>query len=222
MIQRPLEQGYARSVLFAVELLDPVTLERVSDGVRITADGLSGRPTTNASGVFVWLGDDATTLQKITVDPGVLPYDRFERLKADLNLTRPRPLTTIELPPRVDYPVSGGVTALRGSLHDDLGSGVVAVSDASIRLRWLDEDGATWRDAPVVSRTNARGGFLAMLRLTASEVPKVDAAGQITLRVLARRGGSERSSIDITVPYGRVSDPSAVSALKLVWDDLQP
>ena len=47
----------------------------------------------NAGGVFVWLAEDATSLQKIGVEPGVLPYDRVERLRADLNLSRPRPLT---------------------------------------------------------------------------------------------------------------------------------
>ena len=45
-----------------------------------------------------------------------------------------------------------------------------------MRLRWLDDDGVTWRDAPTTSRTNARGDFVSMLRLGADRRPAVDAS----------------------------------------------
>jgi hypothetical protein len=44
----PLEQGYLRRSLFAIELLDAVTLSRVSQGVKVVAEGLYGKPTLNA------------------------------------------------------------------------------------------------------------------------------------------------------------------------------
>ena len=39
-IHLPMEEGYHRSVLFAIELIDAVTLSRVSQGVKVVADGL--------------------------------------------------------------------------------------------------------------------------------------------------------------------------------------
>ena len=36
-----------------------MTLERVSDGVKVTAEGLRGKPIVNYGGLFVWLEEDA-------------------------------------------------------------------------------------------------------------------------------------------------------------------
>src|SRR5262249_41086089 len=95
-----LEQAYLRDVLFAVELLDPVTLARVGEGIELVAHGLRGRPVRNGSGLFVWLKEDAR-LEKITIDPGRLPYESVELQPGEL---KPLPLpTTVVLAPRVDY-----------------------------------------------------------------------------------------------------------------------
>ena len=145
----PLEQAYLRNVLFAVELLDGVTLARVSQGLSVVAEGLHGKPIVNAGGLFVWLNEDIGPLRKITIDPGVRPYEPLEVDAADVA----RPLTTRELSPRVDYPFASGITGLRGTLIETRVATPVAVPNAEVRLRWLDEDGATWRDAPAASRT---------------------------------------------------------------------
>lgn len=131
MIQRPfevhVEQAYARDVLFAVELLDAVTLQRVagdvgitakrpkdepvvnkSGGIQITAEGLKGKPIVNKSGLFVWLQEDFEQLEKLVVDAGRLPYESVVKPKAEVQ----QPLTTIELSPRPDYPFPSGITGL--------------------------------------------------------------------------------------------------------------
>src|SRR5262249_46654483 len=96
----PLEQAYLRQALFGIELLDAVTLDRVSTGVRVVSDGLRNRPFLNANGVFVWLDEDFDRLRTVTIDPGLLPYERVELTKAQLEKRR---LNTVELAPRVDY-----------------------------------------------------------------------------------------------------------------------
>jgi hypothetical protein len=91
-----------------------------------------------------------------------------------------------------------------------------------MRQRWLDEDGTTWRDAPAAARTNAHGDFVVVLRLTPAEVPLVDATGQVTVRLSARRGGPSRESGDFKLPQGRVADPTTLNTLIVAWDELQP
>ncbi len=96
----PLEQAYQRNVLFAVEVLDAVTLDRVTQGLRVTAPGLKGNPIVNAGGLFVWLREDPTALQKVSIDTGVLPYESTEIAAAQVQM----PLSVVELAPRSNYP----------------------------------------------------------------------------------------------------------------------
>src|SRR4029078_5010916 len=102
-----------------------VTLERVSYGMKeVKAHGLQDKPIVNASRLFVWLDEDIARLQKISIDPGVLPYEEIERTRAQLNLEHDSthgkwPLTSIELPPRLDYPFTSVITGLRGHLLED-------------------------------------------------------------------------------------------------------
>ena len=220
-VSLPIEQGYVRNALFGIELLDAVTLERVSAGVRVVAEGLQGKPVTNTSGVFAWLREDLTNLQKVTIDPGVLPYERVELTPAQIQL----PITRVELPPRLDYPFAAGITGLRGVLIEERVVPQVPVRDAEVHLRWLDENGV-WRDAPTVSRTDTRGGdFTAVLRLSPSDVPQV-VSGAVTVRLHARRGANEGESTDLKLPQGRIADPSffaqGPNALIFAWDELLP
>jgi len=229
-IHVPPEQAYRRRGFFAIELLDPVTLDRVSTGVVVVADGLRAKLSVNSSGMFVWLNDgkeDITRLRKISIDPLTLPYDSIELLPGQLNLPPlPTPVTTIELRPRVNYPFSAGTTAARGTLIEDWPIPPpprMPVPNADVHLSWLDDDGTTWRDAPTISRTNARGDFVAILRLAAAQVPHLDANGALTVRLCVRREGStERQSADFKLPQGRVADPSTLNTLTFVWDELQP
>jgi hypothetical protein len=216
-IHEPPTRAYRRTVLFAVELLDAVTLERVSRGIDVVAEGLRGKPTVNNGGVFVWLTEDAP-LRRLTVDPRELPYMPVERAPEELK----RPLATIELAPRVAYPFPAGVTGLRGVLVEKRVTPATPVKDGAVRLQWLDEDGSTWRDAPA-SRTDDRGEFAAIVRLAPSDAPQVT-DGALAVRLRARRGSSpERRSAAIALPRGRVADPSTFpSSLIFAWDELQP
>jgi hypothetical protein len=216
------ERAYLRKSLFAIELLDAVTLERVSDGVTVTAEGLHGKPVKNSGGLFVWREEDLGPLTRITVDPGVRPYQPVERLKSELLLPpAPRPITAIELPPRADYQFAPGVTAVRGTLLEDRGTPPQPVIAAVVHLRWLDADG-DWRDAPTAARTDDRGDFVAVLRLAPAEVPQLGAGKTVTVRLQARRNAAVRQSIDVSLPHGRVADSTTVSALTFAWNELQP
>ncbi|HET9527946.1 MAG TPA: hypothetical protein VFO99_17355 [Pyrinomonadaceae bacterium] len=221
-IKLPLEEAYSRRSLFGIELLDAVTMSRVSQGVKVTAEGLQGRPIVNGSGVFVWLDEDVVPLQKVLIDPGTLPYEKIELDPSDLTLPPdPRPLTTVELSPRVDYPFAPGVTGLRGTLIEERVVPPVPVRNAEISLRWLDDDDVTWRDAPTISHTNSTGDFVSILRLTPAEDPNLD-NGFVTVRLRVRRNGAERSSGDFKLLQGRVTDPSTLDPLTFAWDELQP
>lgn len=221
-IKLPLEQAYSRRSSFAIELLDAVSLSRVSQGVKITADGLQGKPVINAGGIFVWLQEDLASLQKVSVDPGTLPYEKIELEPADLTLPPdPRPLTTVELPPRVDYVFQPGVTGLRGTLIEERVVPPVAVANAEVRLRWLDDDDVTWHDAPTISHTNSTGDFVSILRFAPADKPNLD-NGSVTVRLRVLRDGNERSSADFKLLQGRVTDPSTLDPLTFAWDELQP
>jgi hypothetical protein len=108
----PPETGYQRNVLFAVEVLDGVTLQRLSDGVTVKASGLTHGPTTNSSGLFVWLKEDPTALQSLSVDPGVLPFEIAQLPASQVQM----PLSRIELSPTCAYPFATGMTGLCGWL----------------------------------------------------------------------------------------------------------
>jgi hypothetical protein len=222
--QIQVQLAYERHALFAVELLDGVTLERVSIGIVVTAEGLRGKPVVNYGGLFVWLEEKLDLLQKILVDPGELPYEQVERTKAELTLPpAPRPLTTIELPPRIDYPFAAGITGVRGILIEDRTAVPVhPIAGAAIALRWLD-DTNVWHDAVTISHTNDAGDFVSILRLSAADIPLVDAAGALTVRLRVRRDVlNERHSADLHIPQGRIADPTTLNALVVAWDELQP
>jgi len=211
-----------RNALFGIELLDAVTLDRVSEGVTVTADGLHARkPVRNASGLFAWFREDFSRLQKVTIDPGFLPYEKIELQPAQLQI----PVTVVELTPRLDYPFAAGITGLRGLLIEERVVPRVPVRNADVRLRWLD-DTSMWRDAATELRTGPKGDFVAFLRLSPAEVPDLDADEAVTVRLHARRGASERESADLKLPQGRIADPSTFAqgpdALIFAWDELQP
>jgi hypothetical protein len=220
-----LERAWARKVLLAVEVLDAVTLARVSAGLDIAGDGLKRKPIVNHGGLFVWLEEDLAGLQKITVDPGRLPYEPAEVAAANVK----RPLTTVQLVPRVDYAFPIGITGFRGTLVEHrlpYPQHSAPVAGAEVRLRWLDEDGVTWRDPATSVRTSEGGDFAAFVRLAAADVPLLDATGAVTVRLSARRGATELRSPDLKLPQGRIAEPATFAqekdALTFAWDELQP
>jgi hypothetical protein len=211
-----------RRVLFAIELLDAVTLDRVSQGVEVKAHGLQGKPIVNAGGFFVWLDEDIRQLERISIDPRTLPYEEVKLEGNQLQL----PLTAIELPPRVDYPFTTGITGLRGTLVEELGR-LEPVLDTEVHLRWLDRDGV-WHDVPTRSHTRAAstttkgGDFVAILRLAPTDDPQLDANGKLTVRARFKRGDDERSSGELQVLQGRVASPLTPNQFVFAWGELEP
>lgn len=224
-VQLPMEEAYSRRVLFGIELLDAVTLSRVSQGVKVVAGGLLGKPIVNTSGLFVWLQEDVTNLRKVSIDPGTLPYEGLELEPAQLHLPPVKPaLTTIELQPKVGYSFASGITGLRGALIEERVNPPqpsTPVRNAAVRLQWLDDDN-NWRIAPTISHTDPkRGDFVSILRLSPIEVPHLE-KGEVTVRLLASRdGGLERRSDNFRLPQGRVTDPSTSNPLIFAWDEFQ-
>lgn len=247
MIPRPLEvyseQAYARDVLFAVELLDAVTLQRVpanadpakkrpkgeptvnrSGGVRVIAEGLTGKPIVNKSGFLVWLQEDFEQLQKLVIDPGLMPYESAEVAKANVK----QPLTSIELAPRPEYAFPPGMTGLLGSLIEQRVGNPLnrqPIIDAEVWLEWLDDLG-NLQTAPTKSHTNKNGDLVTFLRLAASDTPKLDENGGLTVRLQVQRDTEQRHSADFQLPGGHIADPSTFphgeDALIFAWDELQP
>jgi len=212
-VRLPLEQAYLREAMLAVELLDPVTLERVSYGVKVTAVGLTGTPIVNFGGLFVWLKQPTINFQKIIIEPGTQPFERMEIAAAQVQ----RPLHTVELKPLANYPFTPGMTAIRGSLYEKkvpAGMTPAPVSGATIRLEWLHEDKVTWIPSPATAVTTAKGDFTSILRLAPVEVPALDAQGKMSIRLFAKRAAGGEKHQEFRLPPGRVADET------YAWDEL--
>ncbi|MHB9833293.1 hypothetical protein Q8F57_000485 [Paraburkholderia terrae] len=223
-------EAYRRKVLFALEVLDAVMLAPLSRGVSVVAQGLRGTPVVNRDGMFVWLDEDLNALQKVSIDPGDLPYERIELMHDDLNLPQEHQLrrTIVMLPTRIDYAFPSGMTGLRGKLIESNpippDSLEVPVANATVSLRWLDGDG-NMNAAPGIFRTNASGDFVAVLRFAPGDAPQVGDAGQLTVRLRVHRGDhAERESDDVQLPQGELADPMTYAkgrkALIFAWDVL--
>jgi hypothetical protein len=89
------------------------------------------------------------------------------------------------------------------------------VTDATVWLQWLDDDGITWRDSPVRNGVDERGGFAAVLRLRPNDLPKLDAYGVAATRLAGARAGAQLVSNTFPLPLGRVADALPIFA----WDE---
>jgi len=221
ILHQPSAEAYRRTPAFGIEVLDGVTLERVSDGIDVIAVGLNSKPFINNGGVFVWRRQNIDALQAIRIDTVRQPYEEVTIERAKLKLPPdPRPLTSIVLSPRANYPFAAGTTGIRGRLIAGTVPPQVGVAGATISLRWLDDNGVTWRDAAQESQTTAKGDFVSVLRLAPTDVPRVT-NGAFTIRVRATRNGITRFSAQLQLPQGRVADPTTLNSI-LAWDALQP
>ena len=110
----PLEAAYMREALFAVELLDAVTLERVSRGVEVIADGLRRQADRQCQRLLRLARGGrraAAGCHRSTRDAAF--QREHQRRTAGTAATAAR---RVELAPRFDYPFAPGVTGLRGTL----------------------------------------------------------------------------------------------------------
>ena len=211
----------SRRVSLVLELIDAVTLQRVYQGVSVIAEGLRRKPIRNASGLFVWLGEDIAQLRSISIDTGVLPFEGVVLSPANVQ----QPLTTIELPPRLDYPFTTGVTGLRGTLIE---TSVVSperkepVIGAKINLSWLNEDNE-WENSAIKSHTDSGGDFVSIVRFAPSQKPMLDSTGAISVRLqVSREGWNVRHSNVLKIVQGRIANPTALEPLIFVWNELLP
>jgi len=220
------ERAYTRSVLFAVELLDAVTLLGVSREVRVSAPPLRAQPIVNFSGRFVWLQEGATRPQKVMVDPGELPYEREELpapvLPPDLNgVPETARLLQVLLRPRRGYVFPDGVTVVRGRLNESTAQPPAAVSDAAVWLQWFDDEAQHWQGdrARTFVRTQANGEFAAFLRLGPAAKPLRDKSGRMQVRLrVGRPNVTDRIGTTLDVREGRIFNDFQT----LAWSDLRP
>lgn len=216
---RVVETSRERNVLFAVELLDAVTLERVNQGITVDAQGLRRKPVPNSGGVFVWIKqapqEDMTALRFLAIDTGELPFQSITLPSSQVQASQ---LTTITLAPRVSYPFQAGVMGVRGTFIESNFGTRRAVLDASVRLQWIDQSN-NWIDSPPVSNTGVdKGDFVALLRLLPSDRPDMNTDGTVPVRLQADRPTAiTRYSPPFNLTPGRLSDP-----VQFAWDELQP
>lgn len=196
-----------RRVLFAVELVDPVTQTVQYEQFVVKADGLVGQPTINASGRFVWLREGNLWPGRITVTPDRVPFAPHVAAAPprppDLDSATPaQRLVRITLRPTSAYPFEAGVTAVRGGLTEDATPGSPPVVGARVQLAWLDEDTGTWDPPPPVTgpgsapapspreaETDAHGQFAVFLRLPRGGLAQPDLEkGLLRVRLQFTRG----------------------------------
>lgn len=219
------ELAYERRVLFAVELLDPVSLALVTRKVTVAAPPLVRRPLLGFSGRFVWLHEGDAWPDRLVVDPGELPYEREERASPPPPADPERPLDAellarVVLRPTRAYPFPDGVTVVRGRIDEAGVTPPQRVTDAEVWLQWFDSDSGDWSvDAQsTFVRTRDKGEFAAFLRLAPSAKPQLDGAGQMKVRLRARRGSQPAlSAPELLVPPGRAFNQFQA----LAWDDFE-
>jgi len=224
-VHLPEEQAWVRSVRLAAEILDGVTLSRVSNGIKVTAEGLLGKPIFNLDGTFVFLTEPNREPLSVRVDPGWLPFEPQSAVVPPLP-ANPVPADRrliIELPPQRAYPFPSGVTGIRARLvQQRVSSPQVAlpVAAAPIWLQWIDDSasGTDWVDAPVRGMTDFNGDFAAILRFTPAQVPRLDAQGLVRARVRATQTGITWNSLEFQIPMGRITE--VVS--EFAWIEFQP
>jgi hypothetical protein len=206
------DRGLLRRVQLAVEVLDSVSLNRVTAGLNVSVQGLVARPIVNSGGQFVWLLPreggplPVPVPTKVTVDPGRLPFAPAD-VALPAALPSP-PLIRVELTPRRDYAFAAGVAGIRATLVRDLTDDPLQpLTGVPVWLQWQDASVAAkpWVDGPIRSVTDANGDFAAVLRLTQAQQPVLGANG-VSLRLLATYTGITQHSNAFQIPQGRVAD----------------
>ena len=206
----PLDAAWSRRMLCAAEIVDAVTLEPVTQDIKVRADGLKQEPRINRSGFHYWVEENGAQPQRIKVDALESPYASVD---SDPPIP-PRKSVRIELSPRSSYPFPAGSTALRGSLRVSRFGDPEAVRGASVTLQWFDSG---WIDAPTTVTTDERGDFAVPLRLAPKDEPRlVDGAVAVRLRV--ERDGATRTTDEFSIAAGKVTP----AAQPFIWDDLHP
>jgi hypothetical protein len=218
----PPEKSRVRRVRLAAEVFDGVTQSRVSEGLRLTAQGLLAAPIVNASGLFVWLEESGRDPVSISVDPGWLPFDPQVANVPAL----PERLVRVELAPQRAYPFAGGATAIRSRLiQNRVDRPPVPVAQAPVWLQWIDDTKpattTNWIDTPLRGRTEDNGDFVATVRFTPTQVPRLNAQGLLRIRLAATVASVTKTSPEREIAEGRVTEPANPSET-FAWNEFQP
>ncbi|MDR5761463.1 hypothetical protein [Caballeronia sp. LZ035] len=228
-----------RRVLFAVEIVDAVTLDPVTTDIVVSAEGLLRKPVVNHAGLYVFLAEGDALPANVIVSAEGSPYE-------SVTVAAPVPparMVRVQLAPRYAYPFVAGVTAMRGALIESVADDRVPVVDAVIGLQWLDQlddagvvpdaragdeadlggpdddvnPKAIWIDPGLRSHSAATGDFAAVLRLTPSDRPARTIDGALRVRLRVERGNAVRMSDEFPLWQGRVADALPPFA----WDELE-
>jgi len=234
-----------RQVLFAVELIDPITQELVHRGVKVEAIGLANQPIISWSGRFVWLIEDNAWPSELRVTPmfGV-PYAAeliaAPQRPADLLLARPEErLMRVTLRPTPAYSFDHGVTTVRGCLRESPNNRA-AVVDAAVVLAWFAIQPPDWNPTPPGGaaplprgvRTDTRGEFAVSLPTPPRSAEPDVASGMLKVRLQFTRDHPARETrvtpddfpfLPIEeAPPGRVPEGQLLRKdLALTWTNLE-
>lgn len=216
-----------RRVLFAVGLVDPLTGEFVSSGMRVSVDGLLRQPIVNRTGYFVWLVEGDARPSEVRVVPDGAPY---ESETVPVGTLPPPPPEDPSLPPPPEdpptnpddvpkrhlhiflrptaaYPFPDGAIIVRGKLRETDAPDAPVVTDARIGLDWnaeppptttLAAEVAHWISSPAAAATSEHGEFTVALALPPGAKP----AHKTTfgLRLRCEHDGELRVGDEIVLP----------------------
>ena len=225
-VREPLEIAYVREAFLAVEVLDGMTLDRVTQGIEVTAQGIPGKPVLNRSGLFVWKKQAGSQLAGLVIEPRTAPFERVALTAAQMN---PK-FHSVQLHPLASYPFVPGNTAIRGRLVESDPPATpdtprVPIPGATMTFEWQRLSDLAWMPWQASRITAAKGDFTAIVRFTRGpthddgspgkpDEPHLEANGNIIVRVTARRpNGAQKQKID-SFPQGRVTDET------FAWDAL--
>jgi hypothetical protein len=230
-----------RRVLFAVELIDPITQYAVWEDVKVTPAGITRDPIVNRSGRFVWLFEGTAWPGDITVEPDGIPFERHTQpappRPADLNTATPNErLVRIVLRPTAAYPFDTGATVVRGRLVEDTTvQNPVPVPGALVQLAWFNLWTNVWSPGPpqpgeVWPQSSTKGEFAALLQLNAPPPADPDIVRRLlAVRVQVTRGAQTRATpnnfpfLPSAADAGRVPEGRLLpSDVTLGWSQLTP
>jgi hypothetical protein len=226
-----------REVAVAVELLDPVTQQRVAQDVTVTIAGRADKPYVSDSRRFVWLGNTSVWPPGISVDPRKLPFQPINNFAPGAppgwpNVPPEKRRISITLTPTSIYPFGEGVTAATGFLFEKNAPNPIVrvpIIGAEVSLQW--RVGAVWQPVAPADRprvlTDARGEFSVFTRIPYDKGHEPDVVrGLLKAKLLVRRGLAIRETpanfrfidpplLSITPPYPPVSDGRIVNGAAL-------
>lgn len=157
-----------RRVMFALELVDPVTGRLVSEGMVVTAAGLA-RPVVAPSGRFVWIDIDPPAVRQVKVE-AVSKRRTFAPFAADFQVPARLPgvvaqdlVRRFDLQPTGLYEPPPGMLAAAGMLVVSDGDRT-GLPDVEVRLQFRDASNGALLPGDYLAKTDLRGMFVTVAR----------------------------------------------------------